>query len=181
MIVYELHLVTNENRASPECHRSRADGDCFGCKEVSLRESWGAGVDVPDPPRLITDSSTQSSNLYQHPGLRHPGLRHPLLLLLQPPWGHKLISLDLCLLFLLLHFSPAHSLLSPLCFHGAGISRKMVLRSRCRYILEFSRGGCGVIPKSVSSAVQLSTSSVKDVLSHICLVFDSLSLQGVGV
>jgi hypothetical protein len=36
-IVHELHLAIRENRISPECQRSRAEGqqDCFGCKKGS--------------------------------------------------------------------------------------------------------------------------------------------------
>lgn len=101
-----LHLATSENRTSPECQRSRAEGqrDCFGCEEGSHFPSWSWRGDIPGLLRLITDSSIQSNNLFQC-----PGLQHPLLLLLQASRVHKLLYLDLCLIFLLLASAYAFS------------------------------------------------------------------------
>lgn len=95
-----------ENRTSPECCKSRAEGTVW-----VVRKSDSQMVLVPGPLRFTTDISILSNNVDQH-----PSLQHPLLLFLQPSWMYKLISLHLCLIFLLWPFIP------PLHPHGAGVS-----------------------------------------------------------
>jgi hypothetical protein len=113
-----------ENRASPECQGSRAEGqrDCFGCMKGSHFSRQSLRGDVLGLLRLITDGSTQSYSLSR-----------PSASLTSAPDGF--VGARAGLLGPLPHFSslalqPAHSLFPPLCSHGAGVSRKMALRPR---------------------------------------------------
>uniref|UniRef100_A0A8C6GZU2 Uncharacterized protein n=1 Tax=Mus spicilegus TaxID=10103 RepID=A0A8C6GZU2_MUSSI len=84
------------------------------------RRSWRD--DVPGLLRLITDGSTQSDSLSR-----------PSTSLTSAPAG--VVGARADLLGPLTHLSslvlqPAHSLLPPLRSHGAGVSRKMALRTQ---------------------------------------------------
>ena len=108
-----------ENRASPECRGSRAEG-LFGCKKGGHFSRRSRRGDVPGLLRLITDGSTQSDSLSR-----------PSASLTSAPAG--VVGARAGLLGPLPHLSslalqPAHSLLPPLRSHGAGVSRKMALR-----------------------------------------------------
>lgn len=121
-MVHKLHLATIENTTSSECRRSRAEGqqDFLVVRQsVSLRWPQRSDGNVTDPLRLITNSSTQSSNLWQH----------PLLLLFQLLCLHKILYLDLSLNFLPLCCTLPLCLSLPVHSHGLRVSRRMVLRS----------------------------------------------------
>ena len=120
--MYTSYTWPQENRASPECRGSRAEGqrDCFGCKKGGHSSRRSQRGDVPGLLRLITDGSTQSDSLSR-----------PSASLTSAPAG--VVGARAGLLGPLPHLSslalqPAHSLLPPLRSHGAGVSRKMALR-----------------------------------------------------
>lgn len=89
--------------------------------QVVSAERWW----VTDSLIVITDNSTQSTFLF--PCL---GLQRALFLLHLPSWVHKIFYMDLCLLFLLLHFS---LLIHFFQFDLTGILRKMALKPRVSF------------------------------------------------
>jgi hypothetical protein len=116
-LLYMSYTWPQENRASPECRGSRTEGQ----RTILVVRK---GVISPGDRSEVTLKVYRDSLPAAHSPTACPSVPHFCSSGLAS-WVHGLAYLDLCLIFLSsLALQPAHSLLPPLCFHGAGIFKE---------------------------------------------------------